>query len=247
MQRNWIGRSEGAEITFEIQDQDPLTIYTTRPDTLFGVTYFSCRTTHPLVKNAAENNPALQQFIEESRNIKVAEADMATMEKRGMPLGIYARHPLTGRRHSNLGRKFCFNGVWLCALMAVPAHDERDFEFAVKYHLPIKQVVTPEDNSHWDFTKEAFTDAGLLVNSAEFTGMTSKDASRAIIDHLESHHIGQRKINFRLRDWAFHVNVIGAHQFLLLIAKKCGAVPVPEKDLPVVLPEDVEFSVSLPH
>lgn len=247
MQRNWIGRSEGAEITFDISSNDTLTIYTTRPDTLFGVTYIAVAPQHPLTKKLAESNPALAQFIEESRNTKVAEADIATMEKRGMPLGINARHPITGEDIPIWVANFVLMEYGSGALMAVPAHDQRDFEFAVKYHIPIKQVIAPENGSHWDFTRAAFTGEGELIASAEFTGLTSKQACTAITEYLETQNKGTRKINFRLRDWGVSRQRYWGAPIPIIICPNCGDVPVPEKDLPVVLPEDVEFTgVSSP-
>src|SRR5262249_25791134 len=156
MQRNWIGRSEGVDITFTIKQHDPISIFTTRPDTLYGVTYIAVAAQHPLTKQLAERNSALKHFIEECRNIKVAEADIATMEKRGMPLGITAHHPLTGQELPVWVANFVLMEYGSGALMAVPAHDQRDFEFAMKYGIPIKPVITPEDGSTWDLSKSAF-------------------------------------------------------------------------------------------
>lgn len=241
MQRNWIGRSEGVEITFDIKDHEPITIFTTRPDTLFGVTYIAFAPQHPLTKKLAEQNPALQQFIDECKNIKVAEADIATMEKHGMPLGIYARHPLTGEDIPVWVANFVLMEYGSGALMAVPAHDQRDFEFAKKYHLPLTQVITPENGSHWDFTLGAYTDAGDLIDSQEFTGMPSKEACDAIAKQLESLGLGKRKVHYRLRDWSVSRQRYWGTPIPIIYCDTCGTVPVPEKDLPVILPEDVHF------
>lgn len=247
MQRNWIGKSQGVEIQFEVKQHDPLTVFTTRPDTLFGVTYLAVAPQHPLTKMLAETNPALQKFIDECRNTKMAEADIATMEKRGMPLGINARHPLTGEDIPIWVANFVLMEYGSGALMAVPAHDERDFEFAVKYHLPIKQVIAPTDGSHWDFTRSALTGKGELIASAEFTGLSSDAAFDAIAAHLESQGIGKRKINYRLRDWGVSRQRYWGAPIPIINCPHCGAVPVPDKDLPVVLPEDVQFEgVSSP-
>src|SRR5579885_336092 len=242
MQRNWIGRSEGVDITFTIDKHEPITIFTTRPDTLFGVTYIAVAPQHPLCKMAAEQNPALKQFMEECRNIKVAEADIATMEKRGMPLGITVRHPLTGHEIPVWVANFVLMEYGSGALMAVPAHDQRDFEFAVKYHLPIKQVIQPEDGAAWDFAAKAFTDPGILMDSAEFTGMTSQQAFNAIAIHLEARESGERKVNYRLRDWGVSRQRYWGTPIPIINCPNCGAVPVPDKDLPVILPEDVQFT-----
>ena len=243
MQRNWIGRSEGVEISFTLNDQyDPLTIFTTRPDTLFGVTYVAVAPQHPLSKQFAEHNPALAQFIEECRNIKMAEAEIATMEKRGMPLGITARHPLTGEDIPVWVANFVLMEYGSGALMAVPAHDQRDFEFAVKYDLPIKQVIAPIDSSQWNFTHAAFTDMGKLIDSAQFTDMTSEQAFDAIATYLEEQHIGERKVNYRLRDWSVSRQRYWGAPIPIINCPTCGTVPVPDKDLPVILPEEVEFS-----
>lgn len=242
MQRNWIGKSQGAEITFALEKHEPIQIYTTRPDTLFGVTYMALAPQHPLTKQLADNNPELQQFVQECRNIKMAEADMATMEKRGLPLGINAIHPITGEKIPVWVANFVVMDYGSGALMAVPAHDQRDFEFAQKYKLPIKPVIAPVNGEAWDFTQKAFTDAGVLNNSANFTGMPSKQACEEIIKHLESQDKGKGKTNFRLRDWGVSRQRYWGTPIPIINCPVCGVVPVPEKDLPVVLPEDIQFS-----
>lgn len=249
MQRHWIGRSEGVEIIFPIKEhkKTSLAIFTTRPDTLFGVTYLAVSPQHPLCQQLAEDNPALKKFIAACRNIKVAEADIATMEKKGMPLDLFARHPLTGKDIPIWAANFVLMDYGHGALMAVPAHDQRDFEFALKYHLLIKQVIIPENGAHWDFTREAYTGYGELIDSAEFTGLHSKSAFDAIIRHLESKQMGQRKINYRLRDWGISRQRYWGAPIPIIYCEKCGTVPVAEKDLPVALPEKVEFTgVSSP-
>lgn len=242
MQRNWIGRSEGIDITFTVKQHPSISIFTTRPDTLFGVTYIAIAAQHPLAKEYAEKNPELKKFIEECRNIKVAEADIATMEKRGMPLGITAHHPLTGHEIPVWVANFVLMEYGGGALMAVPAHDQRDFEFAVKYHIPIRQVITPKDGSPCDITQSAYTDPGILIDSAEFSGLTSEQAFVAIATHLEALNMGERKVNFRLRDWGVSRQRYWGTPIPIINCTQCGAVPVPDKDLPVILPEDVQFT-----
>ena len=242
MQRNWIGRSEGVEIKFEVEHHHPIVVYTTRPDTLFGVTFIAIAPQHALCKQLAKTDPALKQFIDECRQTKMAEADIATLEKRGMPLGINAKHPITGENIPVWVANFVVMDYGSGALMAVPAHDERDFEFASRYHLPIKQVITPDNGSHWDFTRAAFTEYGELINSDDFTGLSSKNAFDAIASHLEAHKHGKRKVNYRLRDWSISRQRYWGTPVPMINCTQCGAQPVPEKDLPVVLPEDVSFS-----
>lgn len=242
MQRNWIGRSEGLEITFTIDQHNPITIFTTRPDTLYGVTYIALAPQHPLTKELAEHHPELKTFIDECRNIKMAEADMATMEKRGLPLHITARHPLTGQNIPIWVANFVLMEYGSGALMAVPAHDQRDFEFAVKYNLPIKQVITPTDESAWDLTTRAFVEYGTLIDSAEFSGLTSEQAIQAIASHLEALEIGERKINYRLRDWGVSRQRYWGTPIPIVNCANCGAIPVPDDELPVILPEDVQFT-----
>ncbi len=242
MQRNWIGRSLGLEINFSVPEQDAIGVFTTRPDTLFGVTYLAVAPKHALSLALAKNNPALQQFIESCSNIKVAEADMATMEKRGMPLGINAIHPLTGELIPLWVANFVLMEYGSGALMAVPAHDQRDFEFAQKYHLPIKQVIQREQGESIDVSKRAFTDEGTLIASAQFTGLTSKEAFAAIATELETKGVAQQKIHYRLRDWSISRQRYWGTPIPIINCPHCGAVPVEESDLPVLLPEEVQFS-----
>ncbi|MDU7786735.1 MAG: leucine--tRNA ligase, partial [Aggregatibacter aphrophilus] len=202
MQRNWIGRSEGVEITFDIKDtNEKLAVYTTRPDTFYGVSYVAVAAAHPLATLAAQNNPELAEFIQEAKNTKVAEADIATMEKKGMPTGLYAIHPLTGEQVPVWVANFVLMHYGTGAVMAVPAHDQRDFEFAQKYHLPIKQVIEPINGEAIDLTKQAFTEHGKLVHSGEFDGLVFDAAFNGIANKLESMGKGKRQVNYRLRDW----------------------------------------------
>ncbi|MBV8801600.1 MAG: leucine--tRNA ligase [Gammaproteobacteria bacterium] len=243
MQKNWIGRSEGVEVSFTLTNsKEPLKIFTTRPDTLFGVTYIAIAPQHPLAKLAAEQNPTLQTFLDECKNIKVAEAEIATIEKRGVPTGFTALHPITNKPIPIWIANFVLMSYGAGAVMAVPAHDERDFEFAKKYDLPIKQVITPLDQSIWDFAKGAYTQPGELVDSDQFTGLSSQLATHQIIKFLENHGAGERKIHFRLRDWSISRQRYWGAPIPIINCKQCGAVPVAENDLPVILPEKIEFS-----
>lgn len=242
MQRNWIGRSEGVEINFEIPEHDALTVFTTRQDTLYGVTYLAVAPQHPLTKKLAEKNEKLRKFTDACKNIKLAEADIATMEKMGEPLGIDAIHPITGEKIPVWAANFVLMEYGSGALMAVPAHDQRDFEFAKKYHLPIKPVIKPTDDKPWNFNDAAFTAYGILENSAQFSNMPSDEACKAIAAYLEEKSLGKRQINFRLRDWSISRQRYWGTPIPIINCKHCGAVPVFEKDLPVVLPVDVKFS-----
>ncbi|MDP0328565.1 leucine--tRNA ligase [Glaesserella parasuis] len=240
MQRNWIGRSEGVEITFKVKGTDQtLPVYTTRPDTFFGVSYVAVAAAHPLATLAAENNPALAAFIQEAKNTKVAEADIATMEKKGMATGLFAIHPLTGEEVPVWVANFVLMHYGTGAVMAVPAHDERDFEFAQKYNLPIKQVIAPLDGSEWDFRKAAMTEHGKLINSAEFDGLDFDGAFKGIADKLEGMEIGKRQVNYRLRDWGVSRQRYWGAPIPMLTLENGETVTVPMQDLPVVLPEDV--------
>ena len=244
MQRNWIGRSEGVELQFGIEGAEPLTVYTTRPDTLFGVTYVAVAAEHPLAKAAAQNNPQLAAFIEECRHTKVAEADMATMEKKGFDTGFVAIHPLTGARVPVWTANFVLMEYGSGAVMAVPAHDQRDWEFAHAYGLPIERVIDPAEGGESDVSEEAFVEKGVLVNSGEFSGLTSQQAFDAIADKLAALGKGEKKVNFRLRDWGVSRQRYWGAPIPMIICGKCGDVPVPDDQLPVVLPEDVEFDGS---
>ncbi len=242
MQANWIGRSEGVELQFGLKDStDTMTVFTTRPDTLMGVSYMGIAAQHPLATAAAEQQPELAAFIEACKQNKVAEAEMATMEKQGMPTGLSAIHPLTGEEIPIWVANFVLISYGSGAVMAVPAHDQRDWEFAHKYGLPIKQVIAPADGSAIDLTAAAFTEKGVLVNSGEFDGKTSEEGFAAIADTLLEQEKGRRQINYRLRDWGVSRQRYWGCPIPVIYCADCGAVPVPEQDLPVVLPEEVTF------
>jgi leucyl-tRNA synthetase len=243
MQRNWIGRSEGVELAFDVVGGDePLTVFTTRPDTLFGVTYMAVAAEHPLAARAAAADPKLAAFVEECKKTGAAEATIETMEKKGMPLGISAIHPLTGAEVPLWVANFVLMSYGTGAVMAVPGHDERDFEFAKKHGLPIRQVIAPADGSTIDINAGAYTDKGVLVNSGEYDGLDYQAAFHAIADHFETTGRGRRKVNYRLRDWGISRQRYWGAPIPIIYCDTCGAVPVPEQDLPVVLPEDVAFT-----
>ncbi|MFC0859426.1 leucine--tRNA ligase [Pasteurella multocida] len=240
MQRNWIGRSEGVEITFKLDNsEDSLTVYTTRPDTFFGVSYVAVAAAHPLAEKAAENNPELAQFIQECKNTKVAEAELATMEKKGMPTGLFVIHPLTGEKLPVWVANFVLMHYGTGAVMAVPGHDERDHEFALKYHLTIKQVIEPIDGSEWDFQKAAFTEYGRVINSAEFDGLDFESAFNGIANKLAQIGVGKKQVNYRLRDWGVSRQRYWGAPIPMLTLENGDVVPAPLQDLPIVLPEDI--------
>ena len=240
MQRNWIGRSEGVEITFDVADTaEKVAVYTTRADTFYGVSYLGIAAAHPLAELAAEKNPQLAEFIREAKNAKVAEADLATMEKKGMATGLFAIHPLTGEKLPIWVANFVLMHYGTGAVMAVPAHDQRDFEFAQKYDLPIKQVIAPLADEEIDLTKQAFVEHGKLVNSAEFDGLDFNGAFNGIADKLEKLGVGKRQINYRLRDWGVSRQRYWGAPIPMLTLANGETVPAPIEDLPIILPEDV--------
>ena len=250
MQSNWIGRSEGIELSFDVAGMSDdqyrtLSVYTTRPDTLMGVTYMAVAPQHPLALLAAESDSALAEFIDQQSHIKVAEAEMATMEKLGMDTGFKALHPITGESIPIFIANFVLMNYGSGAVMAVPGHDQRDYEFARKYQLPIKQVICPEDNnSVCDLDKAAFTEKGILINSGEFDGLDFSTAFERIEHWLSERNKGSKQVNFRLRDWGVSRQRYWGTPIPIINCPSCGAVAVPEQDLPVILPEDVAFDES---
>ncbi len=289
MQRNWIGRSEGLEIRFDVRDADgvavePLTVYTTRPDTLMGVTFVSIAAEHPLATHAARDNQELAAFIADLKKGGVTEAERETQEKRGMDTGLRALHPVSGEEVPVYVANFVLMNYGTGAVMAVPGHDQRDWEFASHYRLPIATVVVP--NAVRDALEEikrdlgahadpmgaalgesratdaydtgaavqvvqefqqrlaeqgAFTERGWLVNSGELDGMDFQQAFDALAQRFETEGRGTRKVNYRLRDWGVSRQRYWGCPIPVIYCDKCGGVPVPEDQLPVVLPEDVEF------
>jgi leucyl-tRNA synthetase len=247
MQANWIGRSEGVEITFNlatsVSDINDLTVYTTRPDTFYGVTYVAVAAQHPLAEYAAASNPELAAFIEECKNTKVAEAELATMEKKGCATGFNVVHPLTGETLPIWVANFVLMDYGSGAVMAVPGHDQRDWEFATKYNLPIKQVIAPlpGDENNCDLSASAYTEKGSLINSEKFDGSDFDAAFNGIANELESLGCGKRKVNYRLRDWGVSRQRYWGTPIPMLNLENGESVPVPADQLPVVLPEDVEM------
>ena len=240
MQRNWIGRSEGVEITFDVADTaEKVAVYTTRPDTFYGVSYLGIAAAHPLAELAAEKNPQLAEFIREAKNAKVAEADLATMEKKGMATGLFAIHPLTGEKLPIWVANFVLMHYGTGAVMAVPAHDQRDYEFAQKYGLAVKQVIEPMNGEEIDLTKQAFTEHGKLIHSGEFNGLPFDAAFNGIADKLEKLGVGKRQVNYRLRDWGVSRQRYWGAPIPMLTLPNGETVPAPIEDLPIILPEDV--------
>jgi len=238
MQKNWIGRSRGVEIRFAVDNAEPLEVFTTRPDTLYGVSYLAVAAEHPLAIKAAEHNPEVQAFREACRHQQVSEAEMATMEKRGVPLGISATHPLTGQTVPIWAANFVLMEYGTGAVMSVPAHDERDYEFAIKHGLPIKPVIAGPNPDH-DYTVGAMTEPGRLIDSDKYTGLTSEQAFDAMLADLVENDSGRERINYRLRDWGVSRQRYWGCPIPIINCSHCGAVPVPDEDLPVVLPTDV--------
>ena len=242
MQRNWIGRSQGVEVSFGIEGRDEkLNVFTTRPDTLMGVTYVAVAAEHPLAAEAAKKFDNVAAFIKECSKTDTAEASMETMEKKGIDTGLKAVHPISGDHVPVFIANFVLMGYGSGAVMAVPAHDQRDFEFATKYGLPVKQVIEPLAEEACDLTKEAFTLKGKLINSGDFDGLTSEDAFDKIAAYLESNKAGEKRTTYRLRDWGVSRQRYWGSPIPIINCEKCGEVAVPEKDLPVVLPEEIEF------
>ncbi|GGX99157.1 leucine--tRNA ligase [Massilia dura] len=251
MQSNWIGKSTGVRFAFPHtiagDDGQPIGdgkmyVFTTRPDTIMGVTFCAVAAEHPLATHAARNNPELQAFIAECKMGSVIEADMATMEKKGMPTGLSVTHPLTGEQVEVWIGNYVLITYGDGAVMGVPAHDERDFAFAKKYDLPIKQVITTADSK--EYSTEAWQEwygdkaASVVINSGKYDGLKYAEAVDAVAADLAALGLGEKKVTFRLRDWGISRQRYWGTPIPMINCADCGAVPVPEKDLPVVLPED---------
>ncbi|MFD2166054.1 leucine--tRNA ligase [Thalassotalea euphylliae] len=238
MQKNWIGRSEGVEMTFAVAgSEESFDIYTTRPDTLMGVTYVALAADHPLSVKASENNAELAAFIKDCKAEGATEADMANIEKKGVDTGLKAIHPLTGEEVPVWAANFVLMDYGTGAVMSVPGHDQRDFEFATKYGLDIKQVIEGTDED--DISVAAITEKGKLINSGEFDGLNFKKAFKAIAWKLSQEGKGQIKVNYRLRDWGVSRQRYWGAPIPMINLANGESVPVPEDQLPVELPEDV--------
>ncbi|MEO6679285.1 MAG: leucine--tRNA ligase, partial [Pseudomonas sp.] len=245
MQRNWIGKSRGMEVQFpynvdSIGESGVLKVFTTRPDTLMGATYVAVAAEHPLATLAAQNSPELQAFIAECKGGSVAEADVATQEKKGLPTSLFVEHPLTGEKLPVWVANYVLMHYGDGAVMAVPAHDERDFEFATKYNLPIKSVVrTSSGDTNPSPWQDAYGEHGTLINSGEFDGLDFEGAFDAMEVALIKKELGASRTQFRLRDWGISRQRYWGCPIPIIHCDTCGDVPVPEDQLPVVLPEDV--------
>ena len=244
MQRNWIGRSEGVEIVFEVVDSSQqLTVYTTRPDTLFGATYMALAPEHPLVQPLAEKNKEVQAFLDKIKLQAVSEEALEKMEKVGIPLGLEAINPINGNKIPIWAANFILMSYGTGATMSVPAHDQRDYDFAKKYKLPIQPVIVPnKPGLEHDFNESAFTQLGTLINSNKFDGMDSEEAIEAIGSELEQQEKGKKVINYRMRDWLISRQRYWGAPIPMLTDENGDIFPERDENLPVELPENVSFS-----
>jgi len=243
MQRNWIGRSEGFEIDFRLSESEEIiTAYTTRPDTLFGATYMALAPEHPLVQATAKNNTKVSKFLEETKSQSVSEEALEKMDKIGVPLGITVINPINGESIPVWAANFVLMTYGTGSIMSVPAHDQRDFEFAKKYDLNIKPVIVPKKGSEeHDFAASAFTDQGELINSEEFNDLDSNEAKTTIGDRLVSSGLAKKVINYRLRDWLISRQRYWGTPIPVLTNRKEEIITEKDENLPVILPEDVQF------
>ncbi len=247
MQRNWIGKSTGTEIKFKIAGSEKdFTVFTTRPDTLFGVTYVVFAPEHDLVKEITTNEQkeAVEKYINEVKNLSEIERTSTAKEKTGVFTGAFAINPVNNEKVPIWIADYVLASYGTGAVMAVPGHDERDFEFAAKFNLPVRKVILQDGTKEEDELTEAFTDVGTMINSGQFNGLRSDDGIGKITDFLESKGVGKRKINYRLRDWLISRQRYWGTPIPVVYCEKCGEVPVPEDQLPVELPYDVDFKPS---
>ena len=240
MQTNWIGKSVGLDINFKIGTASSLTVYTTRPDTLFGVTYLAIAAEHPIAIEAGKNNQEIQTFLDDCKKMETAEAAMETMEKKGIDSKLKCIHPLTGEEVSIWIANFVLMGYGTGAVMSVPAHDQRDYEFAKKYDIPIVNVIS-DKNGFVDTSSEAYVEKGVLINSGEFTGLGFDEAFKAISKKLSGLSMGEEKTNYRLRDWGVSRQRYWGCPIPIIHCSECGAVPEDLDKLPVRLPENVSI------
>jgi len=240
MQKNWIGKSVGIDIDFKLDNNSTLTVFTTRPDTLMGATYLAIAAEHPLAIQAGQENAKIQAFLDECKTMETSEAALETMEKKGVDSGLVCKHPLTGKDVSIWIANFVLMGYGTGAVMSVPSHDQRDYEFAKKYNIPMKEVISPITGL-LDTNTEAFVEKGLLINSGNFDGMNFDQAFKAISKALSDLGLGKEKINYRLRDWGVSRQRYWGCPIPIINCKNCGAVPVNLSDLPVRLPEKIDF------
>ena len=239
MQANWIGRSEGVEVLFSVAGHDELTVYTTRADTLMGVTYLAIAAEHPLVQQVALTNNKVADFIKQCQQISTSEAAVETAEKIGVDTGLTAIHPITGKPLPIWAANFVLMDYGTGVVMSVPAHDQRDYEFAKRYQLPMMAVIAKKGETSCDLSQMAMTDKGYLIDSGQFNGLASDQAIQTIAETLVTANKGQRKTQYRLRDWGVSRQRYWGTPIPIIYCPNCGAVPVPEADLPVILPEDV--------
>ena len=249
MQKNWIGRSEGLRIKFPVKDSDQvIEVFTTRPDTIYGATYMVLAPEHPLVEKfikGTEKEEEVNNFIKEVRKQKEMERTSPESEKQGIFTGAYAVNPMTGEDIPIMIANYVLMGYGTGAIMAVPAHDQRDMDFALKYDLPIKVVIQPAGQEGTltveDLEGEAYTEDGVLVNSGDYNGLTVAEAFEKMAEDMEEKGIGRREVNYRLRDWLISRQRYWGTPIPIIYCDQCGIVPVPEEDLPVVLPETLDF------